>query len=81
MYQHSIHSNTAVRAAWRVGQARLSERDGFRLGFGPNELWTTRRGFSGQAQALLKNKRRIGSRSVDVCAMLDGFDATMPEFE
>ena len=66
---------------WRVGRAFHSERDGFSLSFGPNELWTTRRGFSGQAKALLKNKRRVGSRSVDICARLDGFDAKMPDFE
>lgn len=63
---------------WRVGRAHLSTREGFSLSFGPNEFWTTRRGFSGQARALIKNKRRVGSRGIDVCSMLDGFDAEMP---
>jgi hypothetical protein len=66
---------------WRVGRAHRSERDGLVLSFGPNELWTRRWGFSGQSQALLTNRRRIGSRGVDICAMLDGFDSVMPELE
>lgn len=65
----------------RVGRAHRSERDGLSLSFGPNEFWTTRRGFTAQAQNLLKNKRSVGSRGVDVCAILDGLDSAWPEFE
>jgi hypothetical protein len=66
---------------WRVGRAHFTEREGLSLSFGPLEFWSTRRGFTAQAQNLLKNRRPIGSRSVDVCSLLDGFDATFPEFE
>lgn len=66
---------------WRVGRAHHSAREGLSLDFGPNELWTSRRGFSGQAEALLKNKRRVGSRSVDVCGLLDGYDMEMPDWQ
>ncbi|THD77999.1 MAG: hypothetical protein E7812_12475 [Phenylobacterium sp.] len=66
---------------WRVGRAHRSARDGLTLSFGPNEFWTTRRGFTAQSKNLLTNSRPVGSRRVDVSAVLDGFDAAMPEFE
>ncbi|WP_293907436.1 hypothetical protein [Phenylobacterium sp.] len=78
---HDISDRNLIETARVSGHTLSALRKGRRVAFGPNELWTTRRGFSGQAQALLKKKRRIGSRIVDVCAILNGFDATMPEFE
>lgn len=54
---------------FRVGHAfREQTRFGprFVLAFGPNEVWRSGSGFTGQAEGLLGGSRTIGSRKIDV---------------
>lgn len=59
----------------RVGRAMKDESSRFKdlhLYMGPNFFWSEKLKFTGQAKAVLKNRRRLGSQHVDVIQELGG---------
>jgi hypothetical protein len=59
---------------FRVGRVEHEETHCGRrlvLAFGPNDVWRSDKGFTGQAKGLLAGARTIGSTKVDLFAMLD----------
>lgn len=69
---------------FRVGSASW-EKTGIgprlRLLLGPNEVWRTDCGFCHSGPALLRGRRRIGSKSVDAIALLGSKQLDYPEFD
>ncbi len=39
---------------------------------GPNDVWRSDVGYTGQAEGLIKGKRTVGSQRVDILRELDG---------
>ena len=60
---------------FRVGRAFIdtSRREKrFCLTMGPNDVWRSDVGYTGQAEGLIKGKRTVGSQRVDILRELDG---------